>query len=37
MSYTAQELNTKIALSRQETTRDSEGYPVTTWTQYAPN
>ena len=35
MSYTAQELNTKIALSRQETTRDSEGYPVTTWTQYA--
>lgn len=35
MSYTAQELNTKITLSRFESHRDSEGFLIEEWVQYA--
>lgn len=35
MSYTAQELNTKIALQRRVQGVDEAGQPIDTWTTYA--
>lgn len=35
MSYTAQELNTKIALARATYTQDELGSPIATWVPYA--